>query len=86
VLIKNYMSRDDQAVCAEIKTAIAFVIRVAMEDTPGGPRGKFVGRGGDSVRVTHTAEDAQMLVRRSRAEEGELWAYSMYHLRRKAVQ
>jgi hypothetical protein len=35
-LIKNHVSRDDQAVCGEIKAAIAFVIRrVAKEDTPG---------------------------------------------------
>jgi hypothetical protein len=47
---------------------IAFVIRgVAKEDTPSGPRGEFVRHGGSSVRVTHVAEDAQMLVRRSRA-------------------
>jgi hypothetical protein len=36
-LIKNHVSRDDQAVCGEIKAAIVFVIRrVAKEDTPGG--------------------------------------------------
>jgi hypothetical protein len=34
VLIKNHVSRDDQAVCGEIKIAITFVIRrVAKEDT-----------------------------------------------------
>jgi hypothetical protein len=50
---------------------IAFVIReVAKEDTPSGPRGEFVGRGGIRVRVTRVAEDVQMLIRRSRAEEG----------------
>jgi hypothetical protein len=33
-LIKNHVSRDDQAICGEIKTAIAFVIRrVAKEDS-----------------------------------------------------
>jgi hypothetical protein len=33
-LIKNHVSRDDQAVCGEIKAAIAFVIRrVAKEHT-----------------------------------------------------
>jgi hypothetical protein len=31
----------------------------------------FVSRGGGSVRVTRTTEDAQMLVRWSKAEEGE---------------
>jgi hypothetical protein len=58
------MSRDDQTVCGEIKATIAFVIRgVAKEDTPGGLMGEFVGRGGGTVRVTRTTEDAQMLVR-----------------------
>jgi hypothetical protein len=53
------MSRDEQAVYGEINATIAFVIKgVAKEDTPGGPRGEFVGRGGDSVRVTRTAKDA----------------------------
>jgi hypothetical protein len=57
------MSTDDQAVCGEIKATIAFVIRgVAKEDTSGGSRGELVGCGGGSVRVTHTAEDAPMLV------------------------
>jgi hypothetical protein len=56
------MSRDEQAVCREIKATIAFVIRVAKEDTPGGPRGEFGERGGGNVRVTRTTEDAQMLV------------------------
>jgi hypothetical protein len=52
------MSRDDQEVCGEIKAMIALVIRgVATEDTPGGPRSEFVGRGGGSARVTHIAED-----------------------------
>jgi hypothetical protein len=31
-----------------------------------------VGRGGGSVRVTCATEDAQMLVQRSRVEEGEV--------------
>jgi hypothetical protein len=57
------MMRDDQVVCGEIKATIAFVTRgVAKEDTPSGPRGEFVGCGGGSVRVTCTAEDAQMLI------------------------
>jgi hypothetical protein len=55
------MSRDDQMICGEIKAMIVFVIRgVAKENTPGGPRGEFLGRGGGSVRVTYAAEDVQM--------------------------
>jgi hypothetical protein len=81
------MSRDDQVVCGEIKAMIAFVIRgVAKEDTLGGPGGEFVGRGGNSVRVTLASEDAQMLVRRSRAEEGEVRTDSLNRLQWKTVQ
>jgi hypothetical protein len=48
-------------ICGEIKAMIVFVIRgVAKENTPGGPRGEFLGRGGGSVRVTYAAEDVQM--------------------------
>jgi hypothetical protein len=56
-LIKNHVSRDDQAVCGEIKAAIAFVIRrVAKEDTPGGPGAELMGSGGGGVRITRTAK------------------------------
>jgi hypothetical protein len=36
--------------------------RVPEEDTPGGPRGELVQRGGSSVMVTHTTEDMEMFV------------------------
>jgi hypothetical protein len=69
------MSRDDQAVCREIKTTIAFVIdRVAQEDTSGGPRGELMGRGGDDVRITCTTEDAEVLVRGCGAKESDMRA------------
>jgi hypothetical protein len=56
-LIKNYVSRDDQAVCGEIKAVIAFVIRrVAKEDTPGGSGAELMGSGGGGVRITRTAK------------------------------
>jgi hypothetical protein len=45
-----------------------------------------VGRGGSSVRVSRAAEDVQMLIRWSRAEEGEVWTSSLNRLRRKTVQ
>jgi hypothetical protein len=52
VLIKNHVSRDDQAVCGEIKAAVAFVIRgVAMEDTPGRAMSELMRRDCSSVRV-----------------------------------
>jgi hypothetical protein len=48
------VSRDDQAICGEIKAAIAFVIRrVAKEDTPGGSGAELMGSGGGGVRIAH---------------------------------
>jgi hypothetical protein len=56
-LIKNHVSRDDQAVYGEIKAAIAFVIRrVAKEDTPDGSGTELMGSGGGGVRITRTAK------------------------------
>jgi hypothetical protein len=56
-LIKNHMSRDDQAVCGEIKAAIAFVIRrVVKEDTPGGSGAELMGSGGGGVRIARTTK------------------------------
>jgi hypothetical protein len=52
------MSRDEQTICGEIKTMIAFVIRsVARKDTPDRSRGVFVGCDGHIVRVTHATKD-----------------------------
>jgi hypothetical protein len=57
------MSRDDQAVCGEIKTMVAFVIGgVAEEDTSGRARSKLMRRGSSSVRVTHTTKNSEMLI------------------------
>jgi hypothetical protein len=56
-LIKNHVSRDDQAVCGEIKAVIAFVIqRVAKEDTPGGSGAKLMWSGGGSVGIARTTK------------------------------
>jgi hypothetical protein len=54
------MMRDDQAVCGEIKTLIAFEVSgVASKDTLGGLRGEFMWRGGGNVRITCTTEDTK---------------------------
>jgi hypothetical protein len=53
------MSGDNQAVCREIKAAIAFVVnRVAQEDTPGGAWGELMWRSGSRVRLARTIKDA----------------------------
>jgi hypothetical protein len=63
VLIKNHMLIDDQAVCGEIKAAVAFVIRgVAKEDAPGRARSELMRHGCSSVRVTHAAKNSEMLI------------------------
>jgi hypothetical protein len=57
------MSGDDQAVCREIKAAVAFVVgRVAQEDTPGEAWGELMWCSDSRVRVARTTKDAQMLV------------------------
>jgi hypothetical protein len=57
------MSRDDQAVCGEIKAVVAFVIRgVAKKDTPSRARSELTTRGCSSVRVTRAAENSEMLI------------------------
>jgi hypothetical protein len=57
------VSRDDYAVCGEIKAVVAFVIRgVAKEDTPGKARSELMRRGCSSVRVTRTAKNSEMLI------------------------
>jgi hypothetical protein len=56
-IIKNHVSRDDQAVCGEIKATIAFVIkRVSKKDTPGGSGAELMGSGGGGVRITRTVK------------------------------
>jgi hypothetical protein len=81
------MSRDDQAVCREIKATIAFVIsRVAQEGTSGGPRGELIGRGGGDIRITCTTEDAEVLVRGCGAKESDMRVGSTDRLRGETVQ
>jgi hypothetical protein len=74
------MSSDDQAVCREIKVAIAFVVgRVAQEDTPCGMWGELMWRGGDRVRVARTTKDTQMLIGGHRARQGNMRTCSLNH-------
>jgi hypothetical protein len=81
------MSRDDQAVCREIKAAIAFVIsRVVQEDTSGGPRGELMGRSGGDVRITCTTEDSEVLVRGCGAKESDMRAGNTDRLRGEMVK
>jgi hypothetical protein len=67
------MSGDYQAVCREIKAAIAFVIdRVAQEDTPGGAWSS------DShVRVARTTKDTHMLVGGRGTKQGKMRTRSL---------
>jgi hypothetical protein len=55
--------RDDQAVCGEIKAAVAFVIRgVDKKDTPGRARSELMRRGCSNVRVIRAAKNSEMLI------------------------
>jgi hypothetical protein len=72
------MSGDDQAVCREIETAIAFMVdRVAQEDTPGGVGGELMWHGGSRVRVARTTKDTQMLVGGRRTKQGKMMTCSL---------
>jgi hypothetical protein len=78
VLIKNHMSRDDQAVCREIKAAIAFVVgRVAQEDTPGGAWRELMWCSGSCVRVARTTKDAHMLEGGRGTKHGKMRTHSL---------
>jgi hypothetical protein len=67
------MSRNDQAVCREIKATIAFVVgRVAQEDTSGGAWGELMWRSGSRVRVVRTTKDVQMLVGGRGTKQGKM--------------
>jgi hypothetical protein len=66
---------------------MALVIRgVAKEDTLCGPRGELMWHCGSSVRVTHVAEDSQMLVQGYIPEKGEMRTCNLNRLRWKTVQ
>jgi hypothetical protein len=72
------MVKDDQAVCREIKAAIAFMVgRVALEDTPGGAWGELMWHNGSRVRVARTTKDAQMLVGGHGIKQGKMRTHSM---------
>jgi hypothetical protein len=62
------------------------ISRVAQEDTPGGPRGELMGRGGDDVRITCTTKDAEVLVRGCGAKESNMRVGSTDRLRGEMVQ
>jgi hypothetical protein len=72
------MSRDDQAVCREIKAAIAFVVsRVAQEDTPGGMWGELMWRGDSRVRIARTTKDTHMLIGGRGTKQGKIRTHSL---------
>jgi hypothetical protein len=51
--------------------------RVAQEDTPGGPWGELMWRGGSRVRVARTTKDAQMLVGGRGTKQGKMRTRSL---------
>jgi hypothetical protein len=72
------MSRNDQAVCREIKATIAFVVgRVAQVDTSGGAWGELMWRSGRRVRVARTTKDVQMLVGGCGTKQGKMRTRSL---------
>jgi hypothetical protein len=62
-LVKNDMSRDENAIRLELETPIVFVFRgIAKEDTQGGTGCKFVGCCGGHVGVASTPKNFEMLI------------------------
>jgi hypothetical protein len=72
VLIKDNMSRDDDAVSEKIETTVPLVIRgVPKEKVTGGSGHEFVGSRGRGVRIVGAAKDTEVRTGRGGAEEGE---------------
>jgi hypothetical protein len=72
ILIKDNMSRDDNAVGEKIEVPVPLVIRgVPEEKTTRRARGKFVRSGGGGVGIAGTPEDLKVLIGVGGAEEGE---------------
>jgi hypothetical protein len=81
------VSRDDQTICGEIKTAITFVIiGVGKEDTPGRAMSELMRCGCSSVRVTRAAENWEMLIGGHGPEKGNVQTHNINSLCRKVVQ
>jgi hypothetical protein len=72
ILIKDNMTRDDDAMGEKIETPVPLVIRgIYEEKTTGGSRGKFVRSGGRGVAIASAPEDSKVLIGGGGAEEGE---------------
>jgi hypothetical protein len=79
------VSRDDQAVCGEIKAVVAFVIRgLAKKDTSGRARSELMRRG--CVRVTRAVKNSEMLISGCGPENGNVRTRNLNSLCQKAVQ
>jgi hypothetical protein len=63
VLVKDDVTRDDDAVGGEVQTPIPLVVRgVAKEEAAGGARRKLMRGSSRSVRVAGTTEHAKVVV------------------------
>jgi hypothetical protein len=81
------MTRDDDAVGAEVQTLIPLVVRgVAEEETASGARRKLVRGGSRSVRVAGTAEHAQVVIGRGCAIQGKVRCRVAHRLRGKTLR
>jgi hypothetical protein len=67
------MARGENSVGGKVQTVIDFVIAsIAKKDAKARAGGKLVRSGGGHVGVTRTTENAEVVIGRVRAEEGDI--------------
>jgi hypothetical protein len=86
-LIKGDMSRNDDTICGEIKTSIAFVVgRITKEDTLGRAGSEFVRCSSSDIRVAGTTKNPKMITWWNCAKESNIRTDGLYSFGRKAIQ
>jgi hypothetical protein len=81
------MTRDDDAMGGEVKTAIPFVIRrVPKEEAASGAWCQLMRSSSGSVGIAGTTEHTKVVVGGGRAVEGEVGGGVTYRLRWEAVE
>ena len=86
-LVESDMTRDDDPVGDGVKAAVSFMVgRVAEKDAQGGVRCELVASYGRQVWIAGAPKDAEVIVGRQRANEGEVRCDKLEHLYGKDVE
>jgi hypothetical protein len=87
IIVKDDVTRDDNAVGGEVQKSIPLVVwGVAKEDAAGGARRKLMRGGSGSVRVAGTAEHAEVVVGGGCAVQDEVGSGVSHRLRGKTIE